>query len=249
MKLIDMPLLVTENINPIIFDIINCIKDYLKILIVLLAILLFVRFILKVKGELFRKSLHIVAYTSTLCIYYVAVNWQIATLSCILFAIVVYPILHICERWTGFSDLLTERKPGEIKKSLLLLFFTDGILIAIAGYFNLPYTVVAAILMWGMGDTSAALIGKRYGKHKVKLPLADPKKSYEGTFSMFLTAFIIGSIVLKLMTNYALGVILISSCLSSIVGAYVELISHNGNDTVYVPSAIVIVLIILSYIF
>ena len=229
-------------------DIINCIKDYLKFLAVLLLIIIIIRFVLKVQGELFRKSLHVVAYTSTLCIYYVAVSWQVAALSCIIFAIIVYPFLHICERWSGFSSLLTERKPGEIKKSLLLLFFTDGILIAIAGFLKLPYAVVAGILMWGTGDTSAALIGKRYGKHKVKIPLADQNKSYEGTLSMFVTAFIVGIIVLKLMTNYSTLLIVIMSCISAIVGAYVELISHNGDDTVYVPSAITFIIILLTYI-
>lgn len=233
----------------VVLDIISCICDYLGYLIVFIVVLLFARFVLNVKGELFRKSLHVVAYTSTLCMYYVASNWQVAALSCIIFAIVVYPFLHVAECWEGFSDLLTERKPGEIKKSLLLLFITDGILIAIAGYFELSYAVVAAILMWGTGDTSAALIGKRYGKHKVNLPLADHKKSYEGTFAMLMTSFIVGVIILKVMSNYSFGVIIINSLIGAAVGAYVELISHNGNDTVYVPSAIMVVLVGLSYIF
>ena len=37
-------------------------------------------------------------------------------------------------------------------------------------------------------------------------------------------------------------------CITALAGAYVELISHNGNDTVTVPSTNIVVLLILHYI-
>mgnify|MGYP007025225232 CR=1 FL=1 len=58
--------------------------------------------------------------------------------------------VFLCERWQGYGGLFVQKAPGEIKKSLLLLFLTDAALVALCwGGFSLPWVAVSAILMWG----------------------------------------------------------------------------------------------------
>lgn len=55
--------------------------------------------------------------------------------------------------------------------------FFSGVLIFLAGVYS-----------WGVGDAFAALIGKKYGKHKIIWKLADNKKSVEGSVAMLVTS-------------------------------------------------------------
>lgn len=49
----------------------------------------------------------------------------------LLFIAVVYPILSVAERWSGYSALLTERRGGEIKNRLFPVFTMFAILNAL----------------------------------------------------------------------------------------------------------------------
>ena len=89
--------------------------------------------------------------------------------------------------------------------------------------------------MWGPGDAAAALIGRRFGKHKITLPLADRKKSWEGSLAMALTSFVIGMVCLTLGGVFPLAKSLIACLIAAPLAAYTELITKNGNDTVTVP--------------
>lgn len=91
--------------------------------------------------------------------------------------------------------------------------------------------------MWGFGDASAALVGKRFGRHKVHLPLVDHNKTWEGSGAMFAVSLVVGFCQM----GFTLPMIL-----SALVGTYVELITHGGYDTITVPLAIAAVLLLLA---
>ena len=235
---------------PLLWKILSCIGEYLVYLGICVSILLGIKFGLKPPKEIFRKSLHLVAYTSSLFMMYCSNDWLIATLSCLLFAAIVYPVLCLLERWKGYADLFIERHPGEIKKSLVLLFCTHAVLIALYwGFADCAYIVVASILIWGIGDTMAALIGKKFGKHHIQLRPADQKKTWEGTIAMAVTSFMVGIIALLITTPYPWYLCVLMALTAAPVSAYAELVSHNGNDTVSVPVAVSIVLWGLALIF
>ena len=196
----------------------------------------------------FRKLLHIPAFCSAAVIAWRAGNWQVTSLTLILFAVIIYPILYCLQSWKGYSSLFVEKKFGEIKKSLLLLFLTDAALVAFCGgIFGEIYVAVTAILMWGTGDGTAALVGKRIGKHHVKIRFADPKKTWEGSFGMLVVSLAVGFASVMLQTNLSLPACLVTAVVTVAVGTYVELISHNGNDTATVPIANMLVLLVLSH--
>ena len=99
---------------------------------------------------------------------FVAQNWYSAAITAVLFAMLVYPILMLVERCSWYDRLFVQKKKGEVKQSLLLLFLTMAGLIALTwGVLGKQFIAVTTILMWGFGDAAAALIGIPWGKHIV----------------------------------------------------------------------------------
>ncbi len=230
-----------------LWNVLECFQWYLVYLAGWLTVLLLARHFFSIPQEPWRKLLHLVAYTSSLLMMFQSRNWATASCCCLVFAAVVYPVLHYAERWKGYAGLFNQRYPGEVKKSLLLLFITHAVLIALCwGWLQKPYIAVAAILMWGVGDTAAALIGKRFGKHHVHLPLADPQKTWEGSIAMLMAAFTAGFCAMLMASPLRWYTCLILAAVAAPVAAYVELISHGGNDTVTVPAAVALFLSLLS---
>ena len=227
-----------------------CFGKYLLFILPAAAVLIIVRYTLNPNNELFRKLLHAAAFLSPVIIINIADSWTSASLALAFFAAIVYPILALLERWKGYSDLLKQRKPGEIKKSLLLLFLSDAVFVAIFwGIFGLPYVAASGIIMWGMGDAAAALIGKRFGRHNVRLKFADPKKTWEGSCAMFAVSLIFGTVTLLLTSGAPWYYCIAAAAVTSVFGAYTELVSHNGNDTITVPAVNSVVLLLLHFIF
>ncbi|MBR1586399.1 MAG: hypothetical protein IJ662_12735 [Clostridia bacterium] len=103
----------------------------------------------------------------------------------------------------------------------------------------------AAILMWGMGDAAAALVGIPFGKHKAAFPPVNGKKSWEGTGAMLIASFLAGFFLLHFSSGYPSAMILPGVWVGAIVGAGTELLSPSDWDTVTVPVAILIVLLLL----
>ena len=111
------------------------------------------------------------------------------------------------------------------------------------------YLVLASIYAWGIGDALAALIGKKFGKHKVKWKFADGKKSVEGSLAMFLCALISVFTVLIIRGGVSVPMCLCIAVLSALVCAFTELCAKNGLDTVICPSAAMVVIIPLMMLF
>lgn len=190
----------------------------------------------RVPREIFRKILHFIAFTSIIFLLCVSKNWLADVLAAAVFCLAVYPILVAVEHKHAYQEILVERRPGEIKSSLLLLFGTDIVVVAAAcGLLNAPWIAASAILMWGVGDTAAALIGKRFGRHRTGLRLADPNKTWEGSCAMFAAAAATGFVSMILFSPLNWPAAALYALIGGLFAAFSELISRNGNDTVIVP--------------
>ncbi|MDL2205666.1 TSUP family transporter [Eubacteriales bacterium OttesenSCG-928-N13] len=223
---------------------------YLLFIISAAVALLVIHFTLRLPRELFRKMLHILALFSGVVLMRITSDWRAASLSALLFAALVYPALKLLERWEGYANLFVQRRPGEVKTSLLLLFVMFALLIAVCwGWLDMPYLATASILMWGLGDAAAALVGKRFGKHHIGLRIADHHKTWEGSCAMALVAFVVGAIVLILSAPYPAWAALLMALVSGIAAAFVEMITRNGHDTVTVPIAVAALMYLLMMLF
>jgi len=81
--------------------------------------------------ELFRKILHMILLGSIFGWMYAFKTWWVSAIAAIVFILMVFPILAFAERVPGYSQLLIERKKGEIKRSLIVVFVMFAILICL----------------------------------------------------------------------------------------------------------------------
>ncbi|MGN0592156.1 MAG: TSUP family transporter, partial [Ruminococcus sp.] len=230
----------------LLMQVLRCMGWYLLFLVGIVAVIVILRLCLKLPKEVSRKLLQFPALASVIFMLYVAENWVAAVVCAIVFCLAVYPVLCMLEKWEGYPNLFMERKPGEVKKSLFLLFGTHIALAAVCcGVLDKPFIAVTAILVWGVADTAAALVGKKFGTHHIKLHHADPHKTWEGTAAMAVTSFVTGAAVLLLVSPFAWWKCVLFSLLTAPFSSGAELYSHNGNDTVSVPVAVAAILTIL----
>lgn len=223
-----------------------CTKGFLSLIIPCAIVLLIIHAVVAIPRPVFRKVLHTVAFGSSAFMVRIAGSWPAAALTSVLFAVVVYPLLAIAERIPGYDELLTQKKPGEVKKSLLLLFIGEAVVIAIGwGATGCQAIAIAAILMWGVGDAAAALVGIYLGKHVIPWSISDGKKTFEGTGAMLVCALILGFASLLCFTDAPFLKVALTIIPSTAICAASELVSKDGNDTVLVPLATVISLSVL----
>ena len=205
------------------------------------------KFAVRIPPEPFRKLLHMILLGSLMVFVLAFSTWWISALAALLFAVVVYPMLALAERIKGYSQLLVERRGGEIKSSLLLVFTMFAVVIAVCwGWLGERILVLACVYAWGPGDAAAALVGKRYGEHHyAKGQLA--RKSVEGTAAMFLVSFAVVLLILLLRGGMSFAVCLLISVVVAAVSAVVELYTPGGLDTVTCPLADMVTLLALVH--
>ena len=221
----------------VITDMLIGIKYFLVYMFSLAGVVFLINKIFALPKELFRKLLHFIAFSSVIVMIYAANNWISASLVPVAIIMLMYPGLILAEKNRGFTEMVVERRKGELKSSLLQLFGTIALIITISwGFLGHKELAVAAILMWGFGDAAAALIGKRFGKHKVlRFKHVDHKKSWEGTAAMSIVAFAFGIASLMIIGNIPIVYCVIAVIIAAPLAAITELVTKNGYDTVTVP--------------
>lgn len=195
-----------------------------------------IRHFVPVHEEVFRKTLHLILLGSLPIFLYGFEFWWMSAGGSLLFAALVYPALALAERWDGYSDLLTERSDGEVKKSLILVFGMYAFMITISwGWAGEPWLALASIYAWGFGDAAAALVGKKFGKHHLEGGTIEGRKSVEGTAAMFVVAFV--TVLLILVWNASLTPVgyFVVPLMAAAATSVTELFTPGGNDTVTCP--------------
>lgn len=107
------------------------------------AIVTISKLLLPIPSEVTRKSLHFVLLGSFIIFMLSFKTWQATSMAAIVFEVLVYPVLAFLEKYPKFSELTTERKQGELKNSLMLVFTM--------------FAIVVAICWGGFGDKFLAL--------------------------------------------------------------------------------------------
>lgn len=214
--------------------------------------LLLLRGVLKPPRELFRKLLHMVCALSIFVLVYAVETWYGAMLAALLFAAALYPLITWLEKHTKFLEMLTQRREGEIRSSLLLVFFMMALLIAVIwGWFGEEwrFLIITAVLTWGLGDAAAALVGKQWGRNPFNSKWLDGKKTREGTAAMLLASALALAVCLAIYTNLPWHYCLLSAVLVAPFSAGAELFTRKGMDTLTVPIATAVPLVALMFLF
>lgn len=208
------------------------------------------RWLTKIPNELFRKLLHFILLFSYIPFAFAFQIWWHSVLLTVTMEILIYPILKQAEHIPMFSSFVNERKGGEFKHSLLLAFTMLAVCNTICwGLLGDKYLGIACMYAWGVGDAFAALIGKRFGKHKITWKWADNHKSIEGSAAMFITSSIAVACVLLSHNHLTLPAYIVIPVAGAITATVVEVVSKEGYDTVLCPTAAMAVMIPLMALF
>lgn len=216
-------------------------KILLGYLISVVALLLLVKRFVKVPQELTRKVLHLMIATSVFVWLYAYRTWYVSAISAAALAAVLYPLLTLVEQHPWYSKFLSERRVGEVKKSMVVFFLMMVVLITVFWGWLGPgskYIIVVAVMAWGFGDAAAALIGKAYGRYYITSRFVEGKKTVEGTVSMYAMSLLAIFITTLFYTGKPWFICLGIGLLVAPASALVELYTRRGMDTITVPLAV-----------
>jgi len=235
-----------DRINTVyLTEFIHLLGIYIGFIIVLASILIVVRFTTRIPDYIFRKLLHIVAFTSILPLALCTEIWWIAVAVQVFMLILIIVALAFCEHLSFYSKLFVEKGKHEVLTSFIMLFGLMGLMLAVFwGGFGAQYEyiAIAAIMAWGPGDAVAAIVGKNFGRHKLQGRMIEGIKSVEGSVGMAITSLLCTFTVLVLMSPLVWYVALMLSVAVAIVASLTELFTKRGLDTITVPIASCLIL-------
>ncbi len=198
------------------------------------------------KFELLRKSIHLCSLSISIVYYFVTREFALmilvplALLSLIIDLVRYYsaPVSKLFYALFGF--MLREHEVNKKKKTL-----TGATYVLLAAAFVVAVFpkvfVIPAVAVLILGDIAAALIGRKFGRHKF---LA---KSLEGTLAFFVVGCLVILVTPKIQNlpaEYLIGIIAVA------VGAIAENVSYGwADDNLTIPISICLVMWALYSIF
>lgn len=212
-------------------------NDILKISIIstiLLTVILFSKKIFKnTSKEGARKLIHVCTGITTLTFPFIFDSHIPVLIIGILSLIALTLLKHVKFLRKNFGKGLF----GVDRKSYGEIFFGISVVILFTLYKLTNQNVVTyliPILTLTFADSTAALIGVRYGMNKISSKGEDTK-SIEGSFIFFVVTFMATLFPLQLMTNVGRAEVLLICIFTGALAAMVEMISHDGNDNLMLP--------------
>jgi len=184
------------------------------------------------KSELARKATHMTALSIPGSYYILSLDK--VTMLYIMVPITILMILIDLSRlrnwlfWRGFArkiiqPIIREHEiAGDFTGATYILL---SVCLTVALY-SKP-VAIAALAFIIVGDTFAALVGRKFGRHKFR------NKSFEGSLSCLLGTIIVAIVVASLNLNPPLG--LYVALFGAVVATVVEALSFEIDDNVSVP--------------
>jgi len=194
----------------------------------------------KIPKPVIRKIYHIFASFSFLILLYGFESWIKSIVFFVSFFVIIMFFLTIFKNIKIFQPLRFDRK-GEgpdLRKQLVFVIVNYALLILIFRGFGGEtdkYHAIVGVLMWGVGDAFAAIIGTCLGENKFKHFIFDNKKTYEGTYAFFVSGFIINVFIFILFGKIPLFYSLLFALILAFIGAFIEAVSKKGLDNFVLP--------------
>lgn len=120
------------------------------------------------------------------------------------------------------------------RQSLGTFFYavSIGVLTAIFWPINHPEFAALGITTMAWGDGLAALIGRKFGKHKYQI--FGSQKSWEGSLTVTIVSFLISSVILYSLINN-IAIVCVISLMVALLATFLEAFSYLGVDNLTVP--------------
>ena len=146
----------------------------------------------------------------------------------------------------GYYLMLAENEELEVGYLQGPIAFASAVLITSVLYGLFPNSVaiiMSSLLAMIIGDTFAAVIGKRFGKHKIKIGNKAFKRTLEGCLAMFISTSALSSLAFYLVGSFNIAEVLTLS----IVATLIEAFSPSKWDDFLIPVITSIVMIALNW--
>ncbi|OUL30595.1 phosphatidate cytidylyltransferase [Nostoc sp. 106C] len=191
-----------------------------------------------VKPNLTRKIIHVGAGMWVFGVLLLFKHWEIGIVPFASFIAVNY----LLYRYRVIAAMDTDdSSPGTVyfAISVTLLF---GLLWRPSGPVDSVPIAVAGVMAMTWGDALAALIGRRFGKHKYQV--GNSVRSWEGSSAMFLASttaifFVLlllpGSSLSPLAVSYGVDRAMLAAVVSGALATLAEGVSPHGTDNLSVP--------------
>ena len=187
------------------------------------------------KDELVRKLIHLFSLSIPIVYYFITVETAIIILGILTFLALLIDLTRFFSNDVGkvfykiFGFLLREHEVNHNQKNLNGASYV--LISALIGVLIFPKMIfISAFSILIISDSTAALIGRKFGKHKFL------KKSFEGTLAFFISACIVILFTPKIGNfpeEYAIGII------GAFSGAFAENISLRLiDDNLAIPLAV-----------
>jgi dolichol kinase len=187
------------------------------------------------KDELVRKLIHLCSLSIPIIYYFITKEAAIIILGILTFIALIIDLSRYFSSGFGkmfykiFGFLLRKHEIDNRKKNLNGATYV--LLSALISVIIFPKVIfITAFTILIISDSLAALIGRKYGKHKFL------SKSLEGTLTFFVSASIVVFFTPKiegLVTEYVIGII------AALVGTFAENLSFGfADDNLTIPLSI-----------
>jgi len=198
------------------------------------------------RDELVRKLIHLFSLSIPVIYYFIPQKEAIIILSILAFSAIVldlarYLFPSIAKVFYSFFGFMLRKHELDSKKKNLngATYVLISALICVIIFPKVFFITAFSILI--ISDSMAALIGRKYGRHKFL------SKSLEGTLAFFISASIVVLFTPKvegLFSEYLIGIV------SAFIGAIVENISFGfADDNLSIPLSIGLAMWILYLLF
>jgi len=194
--------------------------------------------------ELLRKSYHFACSLSIIILLYIFPTWQSAAAVILLLFFAGFILLYLTARYMSFRLIRVDREGEKVRKELLFQVLNTVIMLVILvvlfrGVFDGRVHALNGVLIWGVGDALAAVVGGKYGRHRYKGRWFRDNKSLEGCAAFITGAAAVIYILWLSGLDYgsALHPVVFGLAVSSLGGA-VEAVSSGEVDTLTVPISV-----------
>ena len=190
-----------------------------------------------------RKAYHVGFSLSIFILLYAFSTWYTAVLAMGVILLVAFIVVAIAEKRRVMRSISINRRLSrfEVLYQIGYVFITFSLLLFIFwGLMGPDFRYIAAlgVAAWGLGDASAALIGKKFGGRHFPRLWFNPPKSWEGFLGMTAASGLGIFFVLLLFSPLPLIYVFLFSLLLGSAAAFIEAISRKGTDTLTVPLAV-----------
>lgn len=193
--------------------------------------------------ELVRKSYHVMCSTSALILVLYFRSWYAALATVGGIFTVGLALIWLGGKMPSVLRLSIARESGTreiIKQALYVQATTTVLLVVFWGILGPKYKayVAAGLLVWGLGDAAAAIVGKRLGRKRFRCRIFDRAKTHEGMGAMIVASFAVLVPVLVFLAGASITASLITAAVVAVAAGFIEASSQKGMDTLSIPLSV-----------